>query len=306
MQRPRPFDGEGDAADAGDGGTAGDDGGQSDGGEGGEGGAGNPSEPTNPFAELDGDSRAWLETNGAKDVASLAKLAREQASLLGNAVRVPGDDATPEERDAFLSKLGRPAEAKDYEFAPPKDFPEDLPYDQARADGFKDLAHSIGLTKAQATAIHDWAATNAVTDFSSAAAAAKTQREAIAKQETQKLEKRWGPLDGETAKANLAFADTVIREIGGEEAVTALKDWGLLTEENLLQDERLAVMFANMGMSMFKEDDVLRGKPEYVGNPFAEGEHFNVTAQHRMAKADPDRARSLITAAGGKPADFGL
>ena len=124
--------------------------------------------------------------------------------------------------------------------------------------------------------------------------------------EVEKLQKRWGPLDGDKAKANLAYADRAIRELGGDALVTSLKANGMLTEDGLLQDEAIAVAFANVGMSLYKEDDVVSGNIAFVGNPFEDGEHFNMTKQMQLIKSDPSKALGLITAAGKKPEDFGL
>ncbi len=261
---------------------------------------------TTPFAELDSDSQEWLAENGVTTVAEAAKFARDQASLLGNAIRVPGKDASDEERNTFLDKLGRPEDKSGYEFEVPPDLPEQLPYDAERAERFKEVAHSLGLTPTQANGLHDWSAKESVSDFETTKGRAEEQQQEIASQETDKLVKRWGPMDGDTAKANLAYADAAIRDLGGAEAVESLKKWGILTENNLLQDETLAVMFSNIGMSLFKEDDIVRGKIDFVGNPFAEGEHLNITKQHQIAKADPERARNLARAAGKDPAEVGL
>lgn len=262
---------------------------------------------TDPFAELDADTREWLGKRNAKTPAEVAKLAREQASLLGNAVRVPGEKATEEERNEFLNKLGRPATADAYDFKVPDKLPENLPYDGERATSFKTLAHGIGLTQKQAAAVHDWAVENAVADFTGAETAQKAKQAEIAKAETEKLVKRWGPMDGETAKANLAYADKAIRETGGEAMVEALKRWGLMTADGVIQDETIAVSYANIGMALYKEDTILPGSGAVaIGNPFEDGPNFNMTKQMQLVKADRDHALSLIAAAGKKPSDFGL
>jgi len=250
-----------------------------------------------PFAELDADTREWLGKRNAKTPAEVAKLAREQASLLGNAVRVPGEKATEEERNEFLNKLGRPATADAYDFKVPDKLPENLPYDGERATSFKTLAHGIGLTQKQAAAVHDWAVENAVTDFTGAEEAQKAKQ----------ADKRWGPMDGDTAKANLAYADRAIRETGGEEMIAALKRWGLMTADGVIQDETIAVSYANIGMALYKEDTIQPGNGAVaIGNPFEDGPNFNMTKQMQLVKADRDHALSLIAAAGKKPSDFGL
>lgn len=266
-----------------------------------------PAKGSDPFADLDADTRDWLGKRNVKTPLEAAKLAREQASLLGNAIRIPGEKASDEEREAFLNKLGRPPKADEYAFTVPESLPENMPYDGERATTFKNFAHAQGLTQKQAAAIHDWYVENAVNDFSNAAAADDARKAEIAKAETEKLEKRWGPMSGETAKANLAFADRALRETGGEEMVASLKKWGLMTEDGVIQDETIAVAFAKIGTAFFREGDIPPGGTNTeIGNPFEEGPNFNVTKQHMLIKNDRGKALSLITAAGKKPADFGL
>lgn len=262
---------------------------------------------TDQFAELDTDTREWLTKREVKDLKGAAKLAHEQSKLLGNAIRVPGENATQEERDAFLDKLGRPKTAEEYDFKPPSTLPENLPYDGERAKSFASLAHTQGLTKAQAAAIHNWAVENAVTDFNGQATATQAQLAEAAKGETQKLEKLWGPLDGATMKANLTYADKALREVGGAEALAEFQRVGLIgTEGKAILSAPIAQMLAKFGQAVFKEDTVLRGNPDRLNNPFVDGKDFNVTAQMRLYKEDPDTAKAFIAAAGKQPSDFGL
>lgn len=260
-----------------------------------------------PFADLqDADTRTWLEKRGVKGVEDLAKTAYEQSKLLGNAIRVPGKDATQEERDAFLNKLGRPAEEAGYEFAPPADLPKELPYDGERAASFKGLAHKLGLSQTQAAAVHDWAVANAVEDFKSASTGAAERNAEIAKGETAKLEKLWGPLNGETMKAQLSYADKALK-VGGDDVLNEFKRVGLIGEQGgVILSAPIAQMMAKFGQAVFKEDDVLKGDPTRLNNPFEEGPNFNVTAQMKLVKTDRDAALGFISAAGKKPEDFGL
>lgn len=273
----------------------------------------------NPLLELVGDdaeTREWLgkQTERAKDVKSLAKLAREQdkmigeqAKKLGTAIVVPGKDATPEEVKAYKDKMGILSDPAAVEFKAPKDLPEGLPYDGERAKTFAAKAVELGLTKTQAQAIHDWAAENAVGDFTKSKEQGDQQRVETAKAETEKLKKLWGPLDGATFKANAAFADKALTEIGGQEALAEFQRVGLIGVEGghkIIQSAPIATMLAKMGQTLYKEDEVLRGDPSKLNNPFSK-ESENVTAQMQMIKKNPDQALAFIAAAGKKPADFG-
>lgn len=262
------------------------------------------------YAELPEDSRAWLSKQGFDKVENLPKLAKqvyEQDKHIGGMIKIPGDDATDEERNAFQLKLGRPETVDGYEFDVPADLPENLPYDGERADAFKAVAHKLGLSSSQAQGLHDWFVGTATEDFNMSADAIAEQRAELAAAETTKLVKRWGPLDGEQAKANLELADRFLTNAGGEAAVEALKAAGLIGPNKEILSEPLAVMFADAGAVLYKEDGLLTGhNGNKVGNPFADGESNNLTEAMQIIKRDPDEARSLIAAAGKKPSDFGL
>lgn len=275
----------------------------------------NPADPaaadqaSDPFSALalDEDTRDWLAKRGTKTVEDAVKTAYEQSKLLGNAVRVPGKDAKPEEVEAFYEKLGRPKTADEYDFRPPESLPENLPYDGERAKSFAGLAHKIGLSKAQAAAIHDWAVENAVNDFNGLSAQRAEETMAVAKAETAKLEKLWGPLDGDAMRVNLGFADKVIRELGGGEVLSEFQRVGLIgSEGSVIMSAPIAVMLSKIGSALYKEDGVVRGRADRIGNPFAEGDGFNMTAQMKIIREDKDHALALIAAAGKKPEDFGL
>lgn len=263
-----------------------------------------------PFADLDNDTRDWIKrSNLTPDVKALAKKAYEQEKLIGGAVKLPGKDATDEERAAFFNKLGRPEKEDGYELTVPKELPEDLPYDGERAKSFKSIAHKLGLSAEQAKGVHDWAVANAVTDHTAAKTAGDEQALATAKAETDKLVKEFGPLDGDTFKAQAEFADRVLTQTpGGLEVIEEFKRIGLIGsgEGKIVQSAPTFKWLANLGMAFFKEAESLRGSADMIGNPFADGESFNLTKQGQLLKADRGKALSLIAAAGKKPSDFGI
>lgn len=281
----------------------------------------------NPLLELLGDkadaeTKDWLgkQTERAKDFPSLVKLAREQDKMIGeqakklgdatkDMVRIPGKDASPEEIKAYREKLGIPETPDGYEFKAPKDLPEGLPYDGDRAKSFAAKAAELGLTKSQAQAVHDWAAENAVGDFTKSKEQSDAQRVETAKAETDKLKKLWGPLDGQTFKANAAFADKALMEIGGQEALAEFQRVGLIGDaagQKIIQSAPIATMLAKMGQTLYKEDEVLKGDPSKLNNPFMPGASENITAQMQMIKQNRQQALSFIAAAGKTPKDFGL
>lgn len=268
------------------------------------------------FGELEKDTADWLsKRTDIKDVKSLAKIARDKDSMVGKqaeqlakAIVIPGKDATPEERAAYREKMGIGATADDYAFEVPKDLPETLPYDGERAKAFGGLAAEIGLTKAQAQKVHDWAASTSVADFNAAQGAEQQRLADIGAAETAKLVKLYGPVDGEVFKTNAAFADKALA-LGSPADVQELMDRKLIVEiggKKVVQSAGLFNLFAKVGQSLFTEGEVVRGDPTQLGNPFADGDQENLTLQARVIQSDPNRAKSLIAAAGKKPADFGI
>lgn len=257
------------------------------------------------YAELDADSREWLQkANLATSPAALANHAYNQEKLLGSAIRIPKEDATEEEKAAFLDKLGRPKTPDAYQFEAPKDLPEGLPYDADMETQFKGFAHAAGLTQAQAASARDWFMKYQVGAFTGATEASATVLKGKADKATAALEAEWGPLTGDTAKANIEIADRVFTHApGGQEVLAELQSLGLIGPGKEILSAPIARLFADIG-TLYGEDKVLRGKPDEIGNPFA-GD-VNLTLAMNIVKSDPDRARSLIAAAGKKAAEYGL
>lgn len=262
-----------------------------------------------PFAKLeDPATREWAQKQGLSKYEDAVRKAHEQEKFIGGAVRVPGEDASEEDRSAFAEKVLpalAPKSADEYKFTVPKDLPPDLPYDEAQAAEFKSFAKEQGLTTKQAAALHDKFISMRVSEYNGQLAQAPELIAETAKQETAKLEKLWGPADGDAARTNAAFADKVLSELG-HDVLTSFQKAGLVGPNKEMLSADLGVGLAKIGAALFKEDDVLRGDPSALGNPFAEGPHFNLTQQMQIARKDPDHAKSLIAAAGKRPEDFGL
>lgn len=261
-----------------------------------------------PYAALSGDAatRAWLEKQGLDSPAKLATKAYELEKLVGGRVKVPGKDATDEERKAFAKAIGVPDDKEGYAFDVPKNLPADLPYDEGAATEFKGVAHEIGLTPGQAAKLHDWFVGQRVNDFNSALEAAPEQVKAVAEAETAKLTKVWGPLNSDTGKRNAALADKALSAFPPT-FISSLQKAGMVGPNKEILNADLGIGMAHLGAAVYSEDDVLRGNPAAVGNPFDEGSpHFNLTKAMSIIKSDPEQAKTLIYAAGKTPADYGL
>lgn len=71
---------------------------------------------------------------------------------LENAVNIPGDSATDEERQAFYSKLGRPETPDKYELDPVTDVPV---YNEQVDKAIRDILHKANLSGAQAKPVRE-------------------------------------------------------------------------------------------------------------------------------------------------------
>lgn len=247
-----------------------------------------------PFAGLqDEGTRKWIETKGLKSVEDLAKTAFNQESLLGSSVRLPGQDAKPDEIDKFYSKLGRPEKPDGYEFKRPEGLPADLPYDETLAGEFKSWAHKEGLAPRQAQGMHDafasWQAEKATEHMTALTQAVEDTADALVKE--------WGPQDSEGFKAKHEMANRALKKLG---LVESFEKSGIILQGGALTDPQLAKAFSEIGERMFGEDSIDGDSSVGGKNPFKD-DTFNLTDIGNLTKNDPDQARRLAREAGKDP-----
>lgn len=261
----------------------------------------------NPFDGLqDEGSRDWVETAGVKDVESLVKMARNSESLIGKSFQKPGEDAKPEEWDAYYERLGRPKDVAGYELAPPEDMPEDLPYDTEFADKFAETAHKYGITTEQAKGLHDFYVNEMVTGYQSGIETNTAQLEQSTTAATAQLEKDWGARQGTPQfKENVALADRAIRELGGDELIEGFTKAGMLGPGGMILNPAIAKAMSNVGKELFGSSGGIEMGGGSADNPFAK-ESQNLTKQSELQRNDPRRAKALILAAGRDPANWRL
>lgn len=85
-----------------------------------------------------------------KDINSMAKSHVELHRMLGNRVKLPDDNSTPEEWNKFYAKIGRPESPEGYDLADPGDMPPGMQWDQDLAGWFSKTAYELGLPKQKA------------------------------------------------------------------------------------------------------------------------------------------------------------
>ena len=160
------------------------------------------------FKGVDGLAKSYVELE-------------KDASRLRNAkgVIVPGENAKPEDIDAFHKAIGRPDTPEDYGFTKPDNLPEGVAWDADRMAAYAKVFHANGIPKAAAHAI-----IQAHTEFviQEAAADEKAQKEFL-EASTVAIKKEWG----KDFEANLAQSEAIIEKLFGSEFKSLLKSTGL-------------------------------------------------------------------------------
>jgi hypothetical protein len=91
-----------------------------------------------------------------KDFGSMAKSFVATKKLVGSdTVKIPGETATDEEKQAFFAKVGRPEKPEGYELKAPEKMPDGMVYDEQLASKVAARAHKEGISKSQLAAIYD-------------------------------------------------------------------------------------------------------------------------------------------------------
>jgi len=144
-----------------------------------------------------------------QSVGDLAKGHVHLSRMMGNSVKIPGEDSTDEERNDFYNKIGRPETADNYEYERP-DMPEGMAYNDDAEKAFKHLAHDQGLSQTQLGSILDFYNKFAL---DSQIDNKLLMDEAYFKGEAA-LQKEWGMKGYDR---NVAIAQRAMREMGGPE-----------------------------------------------------------------------------------------
>ena len=168
--------------------------------------------PANDWrASLPEDIRDNPSLRDIKDVGNLAKSYLHAQKLVGmdrsKLLTVPGDDAEPEQWNEFYSKVGRPADPKDYALPVDKvEWDATVPRDEAMEQWFTKTAHEAGLTPRQAEKLF----TSYVDQLKSAGQGMTQMLQQSYEQNVQALKTEWGM----TYEKNVEAADAVIDKLG--------------------------------------------------------------------------------------------
>lgn len=136
-----------------------------------------------------------LEKKQFKTIADMAKSYQELEKMTGNSIRIP-EDGDPKKLAEIYNKLGRPAEAKGYEYTPPENSPIEI--DSNLLDSFKEYGYNLGLNNKQFKEVVDFQ----VNAMSSMLEAERQASEA-------KLQEVWGKDKETKIKSIVDFANSV-------------------------------------------------------------------------------------------------
>jgi len=177
-----------------------------------------PSEPTGNWRDsLPADIRSNPTLESIDSVESLAKEHINVQKMIGTEkIERPKDDWTPEQFNEFYGKLGRPAEAKDYDLDG-IERPEGLPWDDGFQESMIGIMHEAGLTQGQVKKILGGYIESVGGQFTQATGEASRTRESA----VQDLRNEWG----KSFDAQVDLAKRAFRSGTGEnfEAVAGLK-----------------------------------------------------------------------------------
>ncbi len=177
------------------------------------------------------------------------KVAADLRHKLSRAIVPPDESASEEDRDAFFSRLGRPATPDGYSYTRPESLPDQLVPDDTgveREKSFLAAMHQAGATPAVVQAAVDWyydALVETVGDSLPGAG-----QPAAVEAATAALRREWGAdFDKNVELANRAF-----NTFGGADFVDAV------SQHDLNNHPAVVRTFASIGRQM-GEDDMITG-----------------------------------------------
>jgi hypothetical protein len=160
----------------------------------------------------------------AEKFASPADVVRSYAALerrLGRSVTIPGEDAAPEEIEAFYTRLGRPPTPDGYRIAaPPGDAGDEAA--RSRLAGFLAAVHAAGAPQATVQAAIDWYRQ----EPAEAAAESARRADAARAEADAALRREWGA----GYDRRLGLAQRALRHFGGAELAAMLDRGGFGNE----------------------------------------------------------------------------
>lgn len=197
-----------------------------------------------------------LQSFRNKTVSDIVRSYVEGQKLVGGSIRLPRDDAKPEEWDRFYEKLGRPKTPEEYKIEKPAVIPEGIEWNEDKAKEFQSTAHALGLNKNQVAKLVNWYTDRIGRDMQS-----YRQKEAekieFGKSEAEKeMQKEWGP----DYQRRVTVAKRGLRAMGDKNLIELLDTTGIGNHPSFLR------LFYSLGQK-YAEHGMIDGSVEGTITP---------------------------------------
>lgn len=228
--------------------------------------------------------------DGGKTPEGLTKLSNSYLELekaMSSRIKIPGEDATNEEKAAFYTKLGRPESPDKYELTRPA---ENIPYDEGVEKVIREAAYEVGISHAQLAAMND-----VVNKYQAKVIEAQIKQvEELNAKRWDKYRSEWGE---ETTKENIELAKRAFNEV----APVELKE--LMSADQVEQDPILVATYSAFWRKTMN-DKLVRGEtPEISSGNEAQyrPKYDNSPEMYRNAKTEENlKAKNWFIANGYK------
>ncbi len=180
------------------------------------------------------------------DVAKSHVELREKVKGIDGMVRIPGENASDEEYETFLQKIGVPKDPEGYQLALPTNLPDGLKADPEMAAWFRDLAYETGLLPGQARTLYEKYNERMIELHG---VQTQARKDAVQKAD-EALRNEW---KGDYDK-NLELARRAQRTFGGNGFTTLLEKTGLGNDPEMIKT------FHTIGKKI-GEDNLVKGDP---------------------------------------------
>lgn len=216
---------------------------------------------SDPFAGLqNAESLEWIKSKGFKALDPVVESARyadkvksEFEDFKGKALTLPPKDASPEVKNEFYAKIGRPDTPEGYEFPLPEGMPENLPWDGELDKAAKPWFFEAGATPEQAQFLRGKLAQYSAAQYNAQMEAVKAANIAAESAATDALSKDWGDPSSKIFQENVTYAKKFIMRNGGESKLAEWQAKGWFGEKGSILDPALGKALAIAGRE-YRED----------------------------------------------------
>lgn len=208
-------------------------------------------------ANIPEDLREEKLWDNVPDTPTLLKNYAHAQKFQGAAVRVPDEEAAPEEWDEFYAKLGRPEKAEDYS---PNLAEITGGWNEEMVGNFKQESHKLGLTPKQVQGVLDFYGLT----IDGIVRGEQREKQASRMEAETKLREKYGAM----YDRKIAVAKAAIEKYANEDLVQRFEETGLGNDPNMIE------MLAEVG-DLLQEDGFITGHVEGITSPEAAKEELS-------------------------------